>query len=70
MGPPVTPPKRRGFGSTVTTNLVEMSLEGTVDLQYRRAGVAWRLTCNAAKALEFGAGPTQFATPYKPRSVS
>jgi len=61
-GPPVTPPGRHGFGSTVISSLAEMSVEGTVDLQYRHTGVAWRLTCNADNALELGAGPTQFGT--------
>jgi PAS domain S-box-containing protein len=61
-GPPVTPPKRHGFGSTVITSLAEMCVEGTVDLQYRHTGVAWRLSCNADKAIEVGMAPMQFAT--------
>jgi PAS domain S-box-containing protein len=56
-GPPVTPPKRRGFGSTVIVSLAEMTVEGTVDLQYCHSGVTWRLTCNADKALEHKPGP-------------
>jgi two-component sensor histidine kinase len=51
MAPPVTPPKRRGFGSTVIESLAEMSVDGTVDLQYRHTGLEWRLTCPADKAL-------------------
>jgi two-component sensor histidine kinase len=58
-GPPVIPPERRGFGSTVIASLAEMTVEGTVDLQYCHTGVAWRLTCDADKALELGAGSTQ-----------
>jgi hypothetical protein len=54
-GPPVIPPKRRGFGSTVTTSLAEMSVDGAVDLQFPQAGLTWRLTCPADKALELGA---------------
>jgi hypothetical protein len=33
-------------------SLAEMSVEGSVDLQYRHTGLAWRLTSTAAKALE------------------
>jgi PAS domain S-box-containing protein len=54
-GPPVIPPKRRGFGNTVTTSLAEMSVDGAVDLQFPQAGLTWRLTCPADKALELGA---------------
>lgn len=55
-GPLVTPPQRRGFGSTVIASLAEMSVDGAVDLQYRHTGIAWQLTCPADKALELGAG--------------
>jgi two-component sensor histidine kinase len=68
-GPPVTPPKRRGFGSTVITSLVEMSVDDTVDLEYRHTGIAWRLTCPAVKALELGAA-WQLARAFRPRSAS
>jgi PAS domain S-box-containing protein len=52
-GPPVTPPKRRGFGSVVTGIMAERSVNGTVELDYcAPAGVRWRLTCPAANALE------------------
>jgi PAS domain S-box-containing protein len=53
-GPPVIPPERRGFGNTVITNLAEMSVDGAVDLQFTQAGLTWRLTCPAEKALELG----------------
>jgi len=54
-GPPVIPPERRGFGSTVTTSVAEMSVDGAVDLQFPQPGLTWRLTCPADKALELGA---------------
>jgi len=54
-GPPVIPPERRGFGNTVISSLAEMSVDGTVDLQFPHAGLTWRLTCPAEKALELGA---------------
>jgi PAS domain S-box-containing protein len=51
-GPPVTPPQRRGFGTTVMTALAERSVDGKVELGYAPSGLTWRLTCRAAKALE------------------
>jgi two-component sensor histidine kinase len=51
-GPPVTPPKRRGFGSVVMGIMAERSLGGVVELDYAPAGVRWRLTCPVANALE------------------
>ncbi len=53
-GPPVSPPKRRGFGSTVTTSMVKQTVDGEVRLDYGRSGVVWNLTCPAANALERG----------------
>jgi PAS domain S-box-containing protein len=51
-GPPVSPPKRRGFGTVVMQAMMERSVDGTVDLDYFPSGVTWRLTCPAANALE------------------
>jgi PAS domain S-box-containing protein len=51
-GPPVSPPQRRGFGTTVMETMVERSVNGGAQLDYARSGVAWRLTCPAANALE------------------
>jgi len=51
-GPPVSPPQRRGFGTVVMKEMVERSVNGTVDLEYSPSGVTWRLTCPAANALE------------------
>jgi PAS domain S-box-containing protein len=51
-GPPVSPPKRRGFGSIVMELMAERSVDGAVDLDYAPSGVTWRLTCPAASALE------------------
>jgi PAS domain S-box-containing protein len=55
-GPPVSAPKRRGFGTTVMEAMAERSVDGTVDLDYAPSGVTWRLTCPAASALESGWG--------------
>lgn len=42
-GPPVTPPARRGFGSTVLANSVERQLRGRVTLDWRPEGLACEL---------------------------
>jgi two-component sensor histidine kinase len=51
-GPPVSAPKRRGFGTIVMGTMAERGVDGTVDLDYAPSGVTWRLTCSAANALE------------------
>jgi two-component sensor histidine kinase len=51
-GPPVRPPDRRGFGTTVIESMAKQAVNGAVELEYDTAGVAWRLTCPAANALE------------------
>jgi PAS domain S-box-containing protein len=51
-GPPVYAPERHGFGTTVMKVMAERSIGGTVDLDYARSGVMWRLTCPAVRALE------------------
>jgi len=51
-GPPVSPPKRRGFGSTVVDGMVKRTVNGEVRHDYIPSGVAWNLTCPAANALE------------------
>jgi two-component sensor histidine kinase len=51
-GPPVSAPKRCGFGTIVMEMMAERSADGKVELLYRPSGVTWRLTCPAANALE------------------
>jgi PAS domain S-box-containing protein len=51
-GPPVSQPKRRGFGSTVVDSMVKQTVNGEVQLGYIPSGVVWNLTCPAANALE------------------
>jgi PAS domain S-box-containing protein len=51
-GPPVSAPKRRGFGTIVMETMAERSVNGAVDLDYAPSGLTWRLTCPAASALE------------------
>jgi PAS domain S-box-containing protein len=51
-GPPVSPPERRGFGSTVVDVMAKRTVGGEVELDYAPSGLTWRLTCPAANALE------------------
>src|SRR5712671_6406375 len=51
-GPPVSPPERRGFGTTVVDSMVKQTVNGEVQLDYAPSGVVWSLTCPAAKVLE------------------
>jgi PAS domain S-box-containing protein len=51
-GPPVSAPKRRGFGTIVIKAMAERSVDGKVDLDYVPSGVTWRLISLAANALE------------------
>ena len=48
-GPPVVPPKRTGFGTTVIQTMARLSLDGTVNFDYLASGVAWRLICQLSK---------------------
>jgi len=51
-GPPVRPPERKGFGSTVTQSMLERTLGGEVKVDYAPSGLQWHLTCCAADAQE------------------
>jgi PAS domain S-box-containing protein len=53
-GPPVSPPKRRGFGSTVIVSMAEATVGGEVQLDYAPSGLVWRMTCPATNVLEPG----------------
>jgi PAS domain S-box-containing protein len=63
-GPPVSAPKRRGFGVTVMKAMVERSVDGRVEDDYAPSGLTWRLTCRAANVLE----PVAQSVPEKSRS--
>ena len=47
-GPEVAPPIRKGFGITVIGRMVEASVNGTVEIEYRKTGLFWKLTAPAA----------------------
>ena len=51
-GPPILAPSHRGFGTTVVTKMVEMSLDGETVLDYSSAGLIWRLACPLKNILE------------------
>jgi PAS domain S-box-containing protein len=51
-GPPVSAPKRRGFGTIVMEAMTQRSVDGKVDLDYVPSGLSWRLTCPAGNVLE------------------
>jgi two-component sensor histidine kinase len=51
-GPPVSQPKRQGFGSTVIASMAKATVGGEVQLDYAPSGVTWRLTCPAANVVE------------------
>jgi PAS domain S-box-containing protein len=65
-GPPVVPPKRRGFGTIVMEAMVRRSVGGTVQLDYPPSGVIWRVTCPAANVLESGWRTTNFQSAPRP----
>jgi two-component sensor histidine kinase/CheY-like chemotaxis protein len=51
-GPPIVAPTHRGFGTTVVTKMVEMSLDGETILDYTSTGLIWRLACPLKNVLE------------------
>jgi two-component sensor histidine kinase len=51
-GPPVSQPKRRGYGSTVITAMVQQTVNGEISHEYIASGVVWALTSPAANTLE------------------
>jgi two-component sensor histidine kinase len=51
-GPPIFVPTHRGFGTTVVTKMVEMSLDGESALDYSSTGLIWRFSCPLKNILE------------------
>jgi two-component sensor histidine kinase len=48
-GPAVVVPAHRGFGSTVIKSMAELSLDGSVELDFSPTGLTWRLACPATR---------------------
>ncbi|WP_309643579.1 HWE histidine kinase domain-containing protein [Phenylobacterium sp.] len=51
-GPSVTPPIRKGFGSTLLAQVTGRELNGETEVEYRRGGVRVRLRASAAAVVE------------------
>lgn len=51
-GPLVKKPNRTGFGSVVIERLAAGTVDGNVDLNYKKEGLVWRLTCPQKSAIE------------------
>jgi PAS domain S-box-containing protein len=51
-GPPLSAPKRQGFGTMVVDSMAKHTVGGDVQLDYPPSGLVWNLTCPAANALE------------------
>jgi two-component sensor histidine kinase len=66
-GPPVSAPKRSGFGTTVMKAMAEHSVQGTAELDYAPSGLTWSLTCPAASALDHSGSAGATFTPCSPR---
>jgi two-component sensor histidine kinase len=47
-GPPVVPPQNRGFGSSVIHDMIQVTLNAEVALDFAADGVKWTLTCKLA----------------------
>jgi two-component sensor histidine kinase len=51
-GPMVSPPVRKGFGSTVITGTLARTLNGKAQLEYRPGGLSWELTAPMGHLIE------------------
>ncbi|MCR9111522.1 MAG: PAS domain-containing protein [Rhodobacteraceae bacterium] len=51
-GPAVRAPKRKGFGSVISGDVLGSQLEGTVTADYRSEGLVWSLSCPWASLTE------------------
>jgi PAS domain S-box-containing protein len=44
-GPKVAPPERTGFGTRVISDMVKLSLDGTVEVLFPPSGLSWQISC-------------------------
>ncbi len=51
-GPPVQPPRRRGFGQTVLERLASQALDGAANLSFEKSGVSWKMEIPATYLVE------------------
>ncbi|MBO0734067.1 MAG: GAF domain-containing protein, partial [Methylocapsa sp.] len=62
-GPPAVPPGRRGFGTTVLTEMAELGLDGEIVLEFPPGGLIWQVTAPAALVLDAREQPALEARP-------
>jgi two-component sensor histidine kinase len=53
-GPPVCAPTRRGFGTTVVSDMAKAAFNASVLLNYAPEGLTWRVECDAGRVLAPG----------------
>jgi two-component sensor histidine kinase len=68
-GPTVTPPERRGFGSTVISQLTKSALKGSSELEFGSDGVTWRLHCPVS-AISGSSAPETLRTPFSTTAIA
>ena len=73
-GPPVKPPERRGFGSTIIERSIPFELKGEADVRYKLSGVEadfvvpGRFVTPAAEEGNMSTGESASPQPKKPRA--
>ena len=65
-GPPVSPPERRGFGTTVIERMAAMALGANITLAYPPTGLVWRLACPLERIGRGVTSGTGFVVAAKP----
>ncbi len=58
-GPPVRPPERTGFGTTVIRDLPRRALDAAVELEYAPDGLRWSLSCDSSALTGAEVSPTE-----------
>ncbi len=56
-GPPVKTPEKKGFGTSVTTAMIESNLSADVDVDFAPGGFCWSFSTDAEHILESGGTP-------------
>jgi two-component sensor histidine kinase len=44
-GTKIPKPERRGFGTTVITKMVELSVGGRTEVEFAKSGLVWTMSC-------------------------
>ena len=60
-GPEVMVPSRKGFGHKVIGSMAEAAVNGSVEIDYAKEGLSWKLTAPAANLLEGGSVPSSLS---------